>query len=133
MIVSADLPNTSLNPLRAALHAAYRMDETQCIEERLEQAALSAASLECIEARARDLVKEVRKERLRKSGLDAFLYQYDLSSAEGIALMCLAEALLRVPDKETVHQLIRDKITPANWQSHLGQSESFLLMLRPGA
>jgi RHH-type proline utilization regulon transcriptional repressor/proline dehydrogenase/delta 1-pyrroline-5-carboxylate dehydrogenase len=70
------------------------------------------------------LVEEVRKQRLGKSGLDSFLYQYDLSSEEGIALMCLAEALLRVPDKATVDKLISDKISTADWKSHLGKSKS---------
>lgn len=120
-------PQPQLDPLRTAIVNAYRMDETQCIEERLQQAELSAETKEHIDKTARDLVIEVRKQRTTKSGLDAFLYEYDLSSEEGIALMCLAEALLRVPDDATIDQLIRDKITPADWKSHVGKSESMFV------
>lgn len=110
---------------RAVINDAYRMDETRCVHERIEQATLSKESQERIEHTARELVIAVRKKRKATSGLDAFLYEYDLSSTEGIALLCLAEALLRVPDEDTRHELIRDKITPANWKSHAGKSESF--------
>jgi RHH-type proline utilization regulon transcriptional repressor/proline dehydrogenase/delta 1-pyrroline-5-carboxylate dehydrogenase len=125
MIVNKPIPPQSA--LRAAITAAYRADETQVINERLQQAEINPDACERIENKARELVIAVRKERLTKSGLDAFLQQYDLSSYEGVALMCLAEALLRVPDEATVHELIRDKITPANWQSHVGKSESFFV------
>lgn len=80
-----------------------------------------------IHQRAYELVTQIRKDRVGKGGLDAFLFQYDLSSEEGIALMCLAEALLRIPDKQTVDDLIRDKISQANWDSHRGQSSSFFV------
>jgi RHH-type proline utilization regulon transcriptional repressor/proline dehydrogenase/delta 1-pyrroline-5-carboxylate dehydrogenase len=66
----------------------------------------------------------VRRKRIGDGGLDAFLHEYALSSQEGVALMCLAEALLRIPDAETVDKLIRDKIAPADWERHLGHSGS---------
>ena len=69
----------------------------------------------------------MRRERLGKGGLDAFLHEYALSSPEGVALMCLAEALLRIPDAETVDRLIRDKIAAADWQRHLGHSGSLFV------
>ncbi|HEX6440580.1 MAG TPA: bifunctional proline dehydrogenase/L-glutamate gamma-semialdehyde dehydrogenase PutA [Stellaceae bacterium] len=59
--------------------------------------------------------------------MDAFLHEYALSSPEGVALLCLAEALLRVPDAETVDRLIRDKLGEANWEIHLGRSESIFV------
>ena len=59
-----------------------------------------------------------------KKGVEALMVHYDLSTQEGIMLMCLAEALLRIPDKETENLLIRDKLTSATWQGHLGQAES---------
>src|ERR1700730_6635956 len=77
--------------------------------------------------RARTLVAAVRRERLGAGGIDAFLHEYTLSSPEGVALLCLAEALLRVPDSETVDRLIRDKIGEANWERHLGRSESIFV------
>src|SRR5690606_17762469 len=59
-----------------------------------------------------------------QGGLDAFIHEYDLSSREGVALMCLAEALLRIPDPETADRLIADKLFEADWEKHLGRSGS---------
>ena len=64
---------------------------------------------------------------MSKSGLDAFLRQYDLSSQEGVILMCLAEALLRIPDDETADRLIADKLKAGDWASHLGDSQSLFV------
>ncbi len=113
--------------LRTDINNAYIEDETTVVNRLIEAATLSPTALTQIAKRARDLVANVRNTRLSQSGLDAFLYQYDLSSHEGIALMCLAEALLRIPDKHTVDKLIRDKITRADWKDHLGQSHSFFV------
>lgn len=113
--------------LRAAITAAYRQDEKTVVENLLANFVLDNAAKSRIQTTAEKLVIAVRKERLSNSGLDSFLYQYNLSSEEGIALMCLAEALLRVPDKETVNKLISDKISPANWQAHLGKSNSLFV------
>jgi RHH-type proline utilization regulon transcriptional repressor/proline dehydrogenase/delta 1-pyrroline-5-carboxylate dehydrogenase len=109
------------------LNETYLGDETQLVEKLISAATLSSPSLEHIQKQAEKLVTQVRKTRLNQGGLDAFLYQYDLSSNEGIALMCLAEALLRIPDKATVNKLIRDKITRADWEDHLGKSESLFV------
>lgn len=117
----------TLSPLRQAINELYRKDETECVESLIEQAELPPEQLRNITATAIRLVEEVRKRRVGAGGLDAFLYQYDLSSEEGIALMCLAEAMLRIPDAATVDRLIRDKITSADWANHLGQSSSFLV------
>lgn len=116
-----------INPLRAAMDAAYRRDETQCVEHLLKQISFDKSAKNRIENTARQLVKEVRNRRIGRGGLDAFMYEYDLSSEEGIALMCLAEALLRIPDSGTIDDLISDKISPANWESHLGKSDSMLV------
>lgn len=115
------------NELRAAMTRAYRMDETSCLDNLIAAATLPQASLENIQVAARELVKKVRAARLGKSGLDAFLVQYDLGSQEGIALMCLAEALLRIPDNATRDKLIKDKLTTADWASHSGQSSSMFV------
>ncbi|HET6629756.1 MAG TPA: bifunctional proline dehydrogenase/L-glutamate gamma-semialdehyde dehydrogenase PutA [Woeseiaceae bacterium] len=80
-----------------------------------------------IAATAERLVETVRRESTRDGGIDAFLQQYDLSSEEGVLLMCIAEALLRIPDDETADELIADKITSARWQDHLGESESLFV------
>ncbi len=117
----------SMSDLRAAVRAAYRMDEETCLKERLRQAQLDAPARDRIEERARQLVVEVRKDRVKSSGIDAFMHEYELSSREGVVLMCMAEALLRIPDAETADALIKDKIGGANWESHLGQSESWFV------
>lgn len=109
--------------LRTAILSAYRMDESHCLQQLLPIAQMSTDSLARIDDTARELVTEIRKQRLHQGSLDAFLLEYNLASEEGIALMCLAEALLRVPDKNTMDDLIRDKITSANWESHVGKSE----------
>ncbi len=120
-------PPAEPTPLRAALVAHYRDDETAAVERTLAIADLPAETLDRIAERARALVVEVRRQRLGKGGLDAFLHEYALSSREGVVLMCLAEALLRIPDSETVDRLIRDKIGPADWSQHLGRSESLFV------
>ena len=77
--------------------------------------------------RARTLVTKVRKESGSGDGIDAFLQEYSLDTQEGIILMCLAEALLRIPDAETADALIKDKLSGANWSSHFRKSDSTLV------
>src|SRR5581483_7093877 len=111
----------------------------------LAAAQLSPAENERIAATAHRLVAAVRRHGPPQGGIEAFLQEYRLSTPEGVALMCLAEALLRIPDSATVDRLIRDKIATADWQSHLGHSGSVFVnastwalmltgrMLRPDA
>ncbi|HZU89498.1 MAG TPA: bifunctional proline dehydrogenase/L-glutamate gamma-semialdehyde dehydrogenase PutA, partial [Stellaceae bacterium] len=121
------LPPEPASPLRAAIREAHLLDESAAAARILAAAALPAGMRARIAARARDLVVAVRRERVRGGGIDAFLHEYALSSEEGVALMCLAEALLRIPDADTVDRLIRDKIGEANWQRHLGHSHSIFV------
>jgi RHH-type transcriptional regulator, proline utilization regulon repressor / proline dehydrogenase / delta 1-pyrroline-5-carboxylate dehydrogenase len=114
-------------PLRNAIRASCRIDESEAVARILAAAEIPADMRDRISDRARALVATVRRERLGKGGIDAFLHEYALSSPEGVALLCLAEALLRVPDAETVDRLIRDKIGEANWERHLGRSESIFV------
>ncbi|MBU7581060.1 MAG: proline dehydrogenase family protein, partial [Porphyrobacter sp.] len=107
---------------RTDLRRAYAQDEEACIAERLEQAA-PAARVHAEAARlAVQLIEGARGKKA--SGIDAFLQQYGLDTEEGIALMCLAEALLRVPDAATADALIKDKIGSIDWGDHLGESSS---------
>jgi len=110
--------------LREATAHSYRQDETDFIQQLLIEAKTPVDMVVAAQAKATELVNQIRKNRLDQGGLDAFLVQYDLSSEEGIALMCLAEALLRIPDKETVNRLIRDKLTQGKWETYLGKSHS---------
>lgn len=112
---------------REAIVALYREDEVICVDNLLSELSFSEKEKQRIHDIAKALVLKVRDKRLGKGGLDAFLNQYDLSNEEGIALMCLAEALLRIPDKETADQLIRDKVLSADWQAHAGKSGSLFV------
>ncbi|MEQ9188932.1 MAG: bifunctional proline dehydrogenase/L-glutamate gamma-semialdehyde dehydrogenase PutA [Alphaproteobacteria bacterium] len=116
-------------PLRDAIAASRRLDDatalTACLSA-LDAAASDAERDRAIERRAADLVHGVRQAG-RERGLDAFLQEFSLSSREGIALLCIAEALLRIPDADTADRLIRDRITDADWRAHLGGSDSLLV------
>ena len=114
------LPPTE--PDRTALRAAYRQDEEACLAECVRQAAAARAVHPQAAALAAKLVAGARARKA--SGLDAFLHAYGLGTDEGIALMCLAEALLRVPDAATADALIHDKLGGIDWSEHLGDSSS---------
>ncbi len=115
------------SPLRSAINAHYRADETVCIDALLAQLDLGNDSRQRIDSYARQLVEAVRAETLNQGGIDAFLHEYGLSTQEGVLLMCIAEALLRVPDDDTRERLIRDKLSVADWKQHLGQSSSWFV------
>jgi len=110
--------------LRHAISNVYLADENAIVAERIAQARLSAAEEAATESLARDLVTRIRAEGARRGGVDAFMQEYSLTAPEGVALMCLAEALLRVPDSETADKLIKDKIGSADWSRHRAKSES---------
>ena len=107
--------------------AAYGRDETDAVNDMLEQAALSNVERDLVLARATELVARVRAKAHEQSAVESFMREYDLSSEEGVLLMCVAEALLRIPDKATADKLISDKLGDANWERHLGQSDSVLV------
>ena len=115
-----------LAPLRARIDAQTLAPEAPLLDALRAEAALSEADRAAIAARGADLVRAIRAES-NPGLMEVFLAEYGLSTAEGIALMCLAEALLRVPDADTIDALIEDKITPADWGRHLGQSASSLV------
>jgi RHH-type transcriptional regulator, proline utilization regulon repressor / proline dehydrogenase / delta 1-pyrroline-5-carboxylate dehydrogenase len=111
---------------RAAIRAATYADETDLVGSLGSAARLSPEERAAIAADAADTVRLVRA-RTSPSMMEAFLAEYGLSTEEGVGLMCLAEALLRVPDAETIDELIADKIEPSNWGAHLGRSTSSLV------
>ncbi|MBI2382687.1 MAG: bifunctional proline dehydrogenase/L-glutamate gamma-semialdehyde dehydrogenase PutA [Gammaproteobacteria bacterium] len=113
--------------LRAAISAAYLADETATVNRLLGIAELPAARSAEVQKKAADWVRRVRKLSSRQSPLDAFMREYDLSSEEGVLLMCLAEALLRIPDDATAEKLIADKLADADWDRHLGKSDSLFV------
>jgi len=112
--------------IRDRIDAAYLGDETARVQTLVKQAGLSSEARAAIVAQGADLVTRIRN--TSEPGLmEVFLAEYGLSTEEGIALMCLAEALLRVPDADTIDALIEDKIAPSDWGRHLGQSTSSLV------
>ncbi len=113
-------------PLRRAITAAYRRGERQCLLPLLDQAALSDAQRADIAGTARRLIEALRAKG-HGSGVEALVQEYALSSQEGVALMCLAEALLRIPDVATRDALIRDKIAGGDWSAHLGGGRSLFV------
>jgi RHH-type proline utilization regulon transcriptional repressor/proline dehydrogenase/delta 1-pyrroline-5-carboxylate dehydrogenase len=113
-------------PLRSAITAAYRAPETECVPPLVDLATASADEARRIEKLARSLVVKLRA-KTRSSGVEGLIHEYSLSSQEGVALMCLAEALLRIPDSATRDALIRDKLAPGDWRAHVGQSPSLFV------
>jgi RHH-type proline utilization regulon transcriptional repressor/proline dehydrogenase/delta 1-pyrroline-5-carboxylate dehydrogenase len=105
----------------------YLTDETPLIERLAAKARSPDDQKERIRVTAEELVNVMRRDRASKSGIDAFLNQYDLSSTEGVVLMCLAEALLRIPDAETADALIADRLAAGDWAQHLGESDSLFV------
>ncbi|MBD9369883.1 bifunctional proline dehydrogenase/L-glutamate gamma-semialdehyde dehydrogenase PutA [Xanthomonas sp. XNM01] len=124
-ITPAALPVQSAT--RAAITAAWLRDETTHVRELLEQARLPASEQAHVQSVAADLVRRVRARARHQGAIEAFMRQYDLGSEEGVLLMCVAEALLRIPDQDTADKLIRDKLGDADWKKHLGQSDSVLV------
>lgn len=117
---------SELETAAAAIRAAHVADQAAVIRQLMDDAALTDAQRINIQARAVALIGHIRS--AGEPGLmDQFLAEYGLSTNEGIALMCLAEALLRVPDAATIDALIDDKITPYNWSEHFGESSSALV------
>lgn len=114
------------NQYEERINTAWRRAETECVEELLAHSEISSEMSDKIQALAFDLAHSLRerKSSTGKAGIvQGLLQEFSLSSQEGIALMCLAEALLRIPDKATRDLLIRDKINQGNWKEHLGQSQ----------
>lgn len=113
--------------LRQAITDAYRRNEIEAVQDMLQRAQMSDEERNAASELARRLVTQVRAGRTKAGGVDALMHEFSLSSEEGIALMCLAEALLRIPDNATRDRLIADKISDGNWKSHLNNSPSLFV------
>jgi RHH-type proline utilization regulon transcriptional repressor/proline dehydrogenase/delta 1-pyrroline-5-carboxylate dehydrogenase len=111
----------------AAVNAWYLAPEATLIRTLIERARLAPERRAAIQERALQLVRAARAAAPSGGALDSFLREYNLGSQEGVILMCLAEALLRIPDAYTADSLIADKISKGDWLDHLGHSESFLV------
>lgn len=118
---------TTQSSIRQKIRDHYRCDENEILNYLLPIADISANSRSQAWERARQMVVKIRKDQVGKGGVDALLNEFALSTEEGVVLMCLAEALLRVPDKETADSLIRDKLADGDWSSHVGNSDSLFV------
>ena len=125
-ILAPELP-AAADSLRAAITGAWELDETRAVSALLAQARQPVADQALIQATAADLVRRVRARAQQQGAIEAFMRQYDLGSEEGVLLMCVAEALLRIPDQDTANKLIRDKLGDADWDAHVGRSSSVLV------
>lgn len=115
-----------LNTLRAHIRQIARADETLLLSQLQKQCAPSGSERALIHHRAVSIVQAIRDDA-NPGLMEVFLAEYGLSTDEGVALMCLAEALLRVPDAATIDELIEDKIASSSWGTHLGGSTSSLV------
>ncbi|MDI7862108.1 trifunctional transcriptional regulator/proline dehydrogenase/L-glutamate gamma-semialdehyde dehydrogenase [Rhizobiaceae bacterium n13] len=112
--------------LRQAITAAYRRPEAECVATLLEAATLPDETRAAVRKTARKLIEALRAKH-KGTGVEGLVHEYSLSSQEGVALMCLAEALLRIPDMATRDALIRDKIADGDWKSHIGGGRSLFV------
>ncbi len=113
--------------LKNNMNEAYHLPENAAVDECLSLINLSQDGKLNIRNKARDLIQNVRENRRRFGGVDKFLNEFGLTTKEGIALMCLAEALLRIPDAGTADRLIRDKIGSADWDQHIGKADNLFV------
>ncbi|MDH3762443.1 MAG: bifunctional proline dehydrogenase/L-glutamate gamma-semialdehyde dehydrogenase PutA [Gammaproteobacteria bacterium] len=120
------IPPISSDPTRVRIRRDYLADESEIVEDLIRNGSFSEQERRDISTMAADLVTRVRASS-SPSMMENFLAEYGLTTREGVALMCLAEALLRVPDAKTIDELIEDKISPGNWGQHLGHSGSPLV------
>lgn len=126
-VLQDDLPNQTAAAFFPVISAHYSVDEADYLAQLARLADPGEAGIETIRRNARALIEDVRRRDNVVDTLDALLRQYSLDTQEGLMLMCLAEALLRVPDAATADALIRDKLSAAEWERHLGQSDNLLV------
>ena len=117
----------TLDALRTTIRQHTHADEQHCVEQLLKTSRLSAEQREAIVTKGQQLVSGCRADSDKAGTLDVFMQEFSLSSKEGVALMCLAESLLRVPDAETADDLIAEKVLSGDWKDHLGQSDSLFV------
>ncbi|HTJ56524.1 MAG TPA: bifunctional proline dehydrogenase/L-glutamate gamma-semialdehyde dehydrogenase PutA [Devosiaceae bacterium] len=113
-------------PLRRVIAETERLPERDCVPSLIDAAALDPLAAGRVRTTARKLVQRLRAEGPDR-GVSGLLQEYALSSVEGVALMCLAEALLRIPDSATRDALIRDKVAGGNWRAHMGPERSIFV------
>ncbi|MBF8222221.1 bifunctional proline dehydrogenase/L-glutamate gamma-semialdehyde dehydrogenase PutA [Halomonas sp. 328] len=126
-LLDASTWQQDLDTLFQRISEHYIVDEDSFVGELVSFLSADEADFQRIAAKTAELVREVREMDTAVDTIDELLQQYSLDTHEGLMLMCLAEAMLRIPDKETADALIEDKLGPADWQSYVGQSDSWLV------
>lgn len=128
-VLAGRYDSANLDELFKAISDNYIVDEEQYLSELIKLVPSSDEAIERVTRRAHELVNKVRQfdKKGLMVGIDAFLQQYSLETQEGIILMCLAEALLRIPDAATADALIEDKLSGAKWDEHMSKSDSVLV------
>ncbi|HBJ27600.1 MAG: bifunctional proline dehydrogenase/L-glutamate gamma-semialdehyde dehydrogenase [Cobetia sp.] len=126
-MLAASTWQQSPEALFARLSDHYLVDESAYVSELVGLLNAEDKDAKRIGDKTAELVREIRTMDTAVDSIDELLQQYSLDTQEGVLLMCLAEALLRIPDKETADALIEDKLGVADWKSHLGQSESWFV------
>ncbi|WP_304525966.1 bifunctional proline dehydrogenase/L-glutamate gamma-semialdehyde dehydrogenase PutA [Halomonas sp. I5-271120] len=116
-----------LDTLFARISDHYVVDEETFVGELVDFLSADEAEFKRTANQAAELVREVREMDTAVDSIDELLQQYSLDTNEGLMLMCLAEAMLRIPDKATADALIEDKLGPADWKAHVGKSESWFV------
>ncbi len=127
MAARKDSGLSPLGALRQGIREATHRDENLAVDGLLEQLHLSSGARMRIVRKARELVTAARGQSHKQGSIDAFMHEFGLSNKEGVALMCLAEALLRVPDADTADKLIAEKISSGSWADHRGRSDSLFV------
>ncbi|PWW41282.1 bifunctional proline dehydrogenase/L-glutamate gamma-semialdehyde dehydrogenase PutA [Chromohalobacter israelensis] len=119
--------NDELDTLFARVSDHYSVDENAYVAELAAVLRSDDEDFKRIAAQTAELVRDVRDMDTAVDSIDELLQEYSLDTHEGLMLMCLAEAMLRIPDKATADALIEDKLGPADWKAHVGQSESWFV------
>ena len=127
MPIQAEQSKVELDRLRSILRDNLYCEENACVELLLERANRDQAGRDAAMSLATRLVNACRQQKHERGTLDAFLQEFGLSNKEGIALMCLAESLLRIPDGDTASELIAEKVSSGDWAKHLGLSDSLFV------
>jgi RHH-type transcriptional regulator, proline utilization regulon repressor / proline dehydrogenase / delta 1-pyrroline-5-carboxylate dehydrogenase len=128
MSAKAQFHNKGLSTnISSEINLDYLADEPEIVSALLDMAQTTAELQDDIHNMASDLVNAVRERQAQAGGLHAFLHHYDLSSHEGVVLMCLAESLLRIPDNRTIDDVIADKLSSGNWETHLHETDSLFV------
>ncbi|CAB0151946.1 Bifunctional protein PutA [Pseudidiomarina piscicola] len=125
-VLQAQFKGSDLRALQSAITENYLVDEDAYLQELMQLVPNDDATLDTVTENSAKLVNTVR-DRAKGGGVDAFLQEYSLDTKEGIILMCLAEALLRIPDSHTADALIQDRLSGGDWQKHMGESASWLV------